>query len=570
MGLVLTGLCSALAEAPVFQSEIAYDDLPAEHRQAYEEELAKAIANAQSRLLSTQARGDFNGYTGVKADNSLQVNFKISQSMVPAGQSVSFSFDIVTDADKLTYTIGGSFLNEKFQEVAPLVSSGSSSREVTGSAANGTSVSTGFKVTPPNAGYILFVLVISDSSGNLLAVTPPTVQAYEGDVPTFDNIGTDTNVRIATDNQLGVRLTADKTSVRVGEKITATATLSTYNGPIQYEARWIHSDADGNQLVLEKTTGQVKGDTNEILSFAYVPLKAGEIQFWMTATDADGNSVEINTPWLAVADGYHITLSLDANKVNNGKRVTATYKIEGHECNEDVSCRIVWECYAPGAGINDAPLGGRSDALKKRSGTSSCIPRIGQDVLCYVEATCKHTRNGEIPVGYAEVQGLVLVGGLNVDMSLTSSTVTASDQLGLTYSLSGGLTPYQRVTVTGYCQSAEGTSTFLSQTLTQDTATVYGNPGQSGKAYFEITVVEADGFTTTWSSGTAVVNPRVAGDVNRDGRVDINDALLIMEKTAGWSVSFSRANADVDGNGVVNVQDALLILKACSGQAVLK
>ena len=61
---------------------------------------------------------------------------------------------------------------------------------------------------------------------------------------------------------------------------------------------------------------------------------------------------------------------------------------------------------------------------------------------------------------------------------------------------------------------------------------------------------------------------RIPGDVNDDGTVDINDALLVLQYEAGWNVSLNTHNADVNADGVVDIADALLILQYCAGENV--
>ena len=54
---------------------------------------------------------------------------------------------------------------------------------------------------------------------------------------------------------------------------------------------------------------------------------------------------------------------------------------------------------------------------------------------------------------------------------------------------------------------------------------------------------------------------RTLGDANDSGTADIYDALLVMQYSAGWSVSLNVENADMDANNIVNLEDALLILQ---------
>lgn len=58
---------------------------------------------------------------------------------------------------------------------------------------------------------------------------------------------------------------------------------------------------------------------------------------------------------------------------------------------------------------------------------------------------------------------------------------------------------------------------------------------------------------------------RVPGDANSDGKVDLNDALLVFEYGSGKNVSINLYNADVNQDGRVDAQDALLIMQYVSG-----
>ena len=64
-----------------------------------------------------------------------------------------------------------------------------------------------------------------------------------------------------------------------------------------------------------------------------------------------------------------------------------------------------------------------------------------------------------------------------------------------------------------------------------------------------------------------VTNPyaRLPGDANEDGKVDIHDALLVMQYTAGWYVSINGYAADVNADNRVTAEDAILIFQYASG-----
>lgn len=56
----------------------------------------------------------------------------------------------------------------------------------------------------------------------------------------------------------------------------------------------------------------------------------------------------------------------------------------------------------------------------------------------------------------------------------------------------------------------------------------------------------------------------ILGDADDNGTVEIYDALLVLQYSAGWSVSVEAANADMDASGTVDINDALLILQNCA------
>lgn len=68
-----------------------------------------------------------------------------------------------------------------------------------------------------------------------------------------------------------------------------------------------------------------------------------------------------------------------------------------------------------------------------------------------------------------------------------------------------------------------------------------------------------------------VIDPyiRMPGDANDDGKVDIHDALLVMQHDAGWNVNINGYAADVNADGTVNGQDGLLLLQYSAGLDVV-
>lgn len=87
-------------------------------------------------------------------------------------------------------------------------------------------------------------------------------------------------------------------------------------------------------------------------------------------------------------------------------------------------------------------------------------------------------------------------------------------------------------------------------------------------AAFDTYTVEAyliSGSTTVTGSVTFTVGDRLPGDANGDGAVTTRDAMLILQKIAGFDVTLNESNADCNADGDVTTRDAMLILQQIAG-----
>lgn len=114
-----------------------------------------------------------------------------------------------------------------------------------------------------------------------------------------------------------------------------------------------------------------------------------------------------------------------------------------------------------------------------------------------------------------------------------------------------------------YWMVEDGTIAAFSQTFPQ---TPEGMITGLKPGVTTLTAVLVNGAQT--SCTITVQAGRVPGDANEDGAVDIHDALLVLQRDAGWNVSLNRDNADVDGSGAVDIYDALRILRYGAGEDV--
>ncbi len=544
--LILTGI--GTASAAETDTTVPLESLTPGQKALYESEMASALANARSRApgqsrLVAEVRGDFNGYTGSKADNSLRVEFRVTDSVVEVGEKVTFYVTMTWDYGRLTYIYGGQVMDEDFNSVGTLVPKGDDGKEVAyvyppvdEPIPEGTKqIGRAFSVRPQQPGYFNYVIILKDGNGNMLALTTPTIQVYDGEIPTFDSIGTDTDIGVEVDNNLAMRVSLDRTGSEVGDEITATATFSTMTDPVSYRAEWYHTDVNGNALTPVTTTGQVNasGQNGEV-SFPYKLLSGGEVQFRITATDGDGNQVAINSPWLTVKDGFYFTARFNrVSAMKIGDSVTATYQVYGHEC-DTISYYIGWECY-DGAGNT---LTVEPKTVEARSGKESYTPRTGQGLEFYIGAICDH-----ISGAYPARVTIALVGGMQVDLSLTDSTVKSGETIGLNYSIDGGVTPYQQIVINGYSYdvSRDKKYNFFTQTVTAPEGTVYGRPYLGDSVYYSVKVVEADGNVSSWDSPEAsltgapeVTTPVLTASLDAK-QIGLGESIILTWKMSGGS-----------------------------------
>ena len=664
-----TALADSNPDTPV-----DFNDLPADYRALYASEMASALANARARApgqsqLSAMARGDFSGYQGSKSKHSLQIEYKVTDSVVAVGEKVTVYVTMSWDYGQLTYSYGGLVLDEDFFEVGELTPKDNPPSFVTTESGPG-QIGRAFSFTPTDAGYFNFVFVLKDGNSNKLALTTPTIQVYDGEEPSYSGIASDKVVpkdpvegekpEQIDENLLMTYLTTDRQSAKVGTEITATASFTTKHDPVKYNATWTLEDAEGNKLDVKTTTGEISAvNGNAEIKLPYQPLQAGDVQLVVTATDGYDNAATINTPWITVEDGFYFKARFNrVSAMMVGDSVTATYEVFGHDC-PSIAYYVGWECYD----AEGNTLSTDAYTVPERSGKVSYTPRQGQGLEFYFGATCEHITNA-----YPAHLDIALVGALDAELSLSADAVQSGKSISVEYAVEGGLTPFQSLTINGYSYDSgrKKTYQFLTETLTENEGTVTGSPFLGDEVYFELTVVERDGVSTTWKSpkaqmtgspvvtdpvleasvasnliapgesakltyrmsggsgtvnktgvsylrwlradgtvlekktvtavsGTASIqldeegtyycelvlvdgyNQRVTwksegivvsekaytpGDANGDGQVTPADALLVMQYTAGWSVSLSKVNADVNSSGSVDLQDAILIFDA--------
>lgn len=554
ISVILLVLCIHAAADMGAETTVAYEELPPAHRALYDDAMAAALADVQKLVpaktrLQAKARGDFSGYTDAKSDNGLRVEYRVSDSIVKVGEKIRFYVNVNCDAPPMLYTVSGLVFDVDFSQTGSLNSKGTS-----------TQVDASFKdftysYTPTVPGYVNFVFAVSDSAGNQVSVITSTVMVCEEDDPIFQNQSVDINLK--TEGNLGMMLSLDRAKVSVGTMITASADVTTRTDPVRYHGVWTLTDDAGNILDAREATGEVNAQAEQArIDFEYRPLQAGKLQFVINANDGEGNRVKTNTPVISVADGFYLTAKLDrVSALIAGTPLTASYGIHGHDCGQ-AAYSISWECRDGEGNV----LTSVTQTVSERSGQATYTPRVGQEVEFHVSVACEHFTDT-----YPASARLALIGGLSGEMTLTKTAINAGDSIGVNYAFEGGQEPYQKILIKGYtCDLTTGrTECFLEKSVTDAQGTIAGTPMQGSAVYFVVELTEADGHTSRWESSRATVNSAVIirGDADGNGSVEALDALLIMQREAGWPVQINAKNADVTGNGSVDLSDATAILQ---------
>lgn len=91
----------------------------------------------------------------------------------------------------------------------------------------------------------------------------------------------------------------------------------------------------------------------------------------------------------------------------------------------------------------------------------------------------------------------------------------------------------------------------------------------------EVQIISPDGQRLTGEAavpsgsnavrGSASLPVIVAGDVNRDGKIAVGDAIDILKRVAGWDVDIDEAAAELTNSGKIGVSDAITVLKHVAG-----
>ena len=187
---------------------------------------------------------------------------------------------------------------------------------------------------------------------------------------------------------------------------------------------------------------------------------------------------------------------------------------------------------------------------------------------CKEESTKSFTFDAaavQLTVGTADGSAKIHRGTIEVPVTLTGAAVNgmamtvAYDETRLTLTdVSGGWTLSGNTVSTDSAVSA-GTAVTLTFTVATDEGN-FVNPGDAAISIGETTAQGADGALTVGQTAGKVVITK-AGDINGDGKVDINDAIRILKYSSNHATEVVAGSLDVNNSGGFDINDALRLLK---------
>lgn len=389
---------------------------------------------------------------------------------------------------------------------------------------------------PLTAGDLQLVLTASDEHGNAATINTPWITVQDGFYFT-------------------ARL--NRTSVMMaGETVTATYEVFGHDcDACAYYVGWEGYDADGNTLYTDARTVQTRYGKD-----TFTPRSGQGLEFYIGATCehiADVYPARVN---IALIGALEAQLDLTAKTVQSGRSIGVKYTVDG---GMDPYQSLTIRGYSRDTARNKT-YQFLTQTVTEAEGTVTGVPYLGNEV--YFELTVVES-DGTLST-WSSPKATMTGSPMVTDPVLTASLSTTETQPGatvtLTYKLSGGSGTLNKAG-TNYLQWKKADGEVLEKkTLTSVSGTSTLVMPEEGTYYCELVLTDGYNQSVTWTSEAIKVSgdPYLYGDANNDGKTTASDALLVMQYVAGWSVSLNKVNADADANGRVDLQDVLLIFQA--------
>ena len=370
----------------------------------------------------------------------------------------------------------------------------------------------------------------------------------------------------------GINLSLDKTTVMTGEYVTATYECVGYpDGDVSINWYFYDENEDRISIVYAEDDGGLSGTSTVYVPFGRKLVCNAYLYHDTLPSAEEYKSIPITG--YPLYDPLEITASLDKTTVQSGSPLTLTYSVTGGKAPLDVTLY---------ASTNTADYSGYWTIASRydlpASGKEVVIPYLGDEVDISLYVTDADGNSASWYV-WEQYSGITITGApeaqeTRLTVTADKTEVIVGEPITVTYNFSTGNVPlgegcYYYWSVSD--QDGDGYGELLEEgEITEKSGTFTYVPEDYAGAtlYFGMYICNVYGqYHYNWDIEAAIVNDpsRLPGDADDNGSVDIYDALTILKHLSGEAVDINLTNAEVNRDNQVNVQDAMLIMEKSAG-----
>ncbi|MHC1786564.1 MAG: dockerin type I repeat-containing protein [Christensenellales bacterium] len=353
----------------------------------------------------------------------IEITLSLDKSSAKAGETVTATYSITGGSG--TYRMieaiwntetGGARIGSDWQKLA-----GSS----------GT-----YSFTPTAGEWLNTDLLVRDSDGR-------QAEKYSADIPLngFPVI-----------EPIEITLSLDKSSVNVGEEVTATYSVTGGNGTYKMiEAIW-NTESAGARISSDWI--KLTGNTG---TYSFTPSMGEWLNTDLLVRDSDGRQAEKYSRDIPVegADDLppptatpkpndqvtplNVEISLDKVAINVGETLTASYEING---GSGVYYEISWYWVVDSAGAN---IYTDTKKLPSSTGTFTYTPTLGEWVKAGVYVQDSDGREHSEESNDVPIKGAEVIQPLNIEITINEPAINVGEVLTASYKISGGSGAYYEI-----------------------------------------------------------------------------------------------------------------------------
>ncbi|MHC1787038.1 MAG: dockerin type I repeat-containing protein [Christensenellales bacterium] len=496
--------------------------------------LQVSVTDSLGRRVWAEGEGAVFEITGVQPVDPLSVTGQVDKSSVAAGESVKGSWS--AEGGKGPYFFGYVWeIREKGATNFSWVESGWDTPDT------GSSFSPGF-----------------GEEGRL-------------SISVKDSLGRTANTQVSFDitdappaAPLVLTLDLDKMEVPIGQEIKASWSASGADAYL-FEAYWRVGEGSQGDMSLGRHLPE-----SDAAGDAFTPSFGTRGEFHLSVTDNLGRKAWKNLSFTISGaiplSPLALTLKLDKETVDAGKgeTLTATWAATGGAGGYLFTVDWSISEYGSTTGAKTVrtlrDLQTLSDSLKVDFGTFGRVS---------VLVTDKEGRTKNISEDFDITGGQAAEVPLQAEITLDPGEKgEGGEPMAASVAITGGTAPHTCAFDWYWKGTAatDKTEKFSSQPEGEATGSEALLPNVAGNGWVEVTVRDKDGRTGIFSHYFSITPAQVArGDANKDGEVDIEDLVAIIDYLVSGKEPLSSFGADANGKNGIDIQDLVWIIDSIIG-----